>query len=280
MESVRKSAELDGSSYLLVNNGIVEDMGCAFTSLTGYSKPDLWHCRISEAMQKLFCFDLDPESCSVSGHFLFKKSFEAIEVRIKVYPVGKVNHKLYHFQQIPNYILDSELSLVDKLLRDNNSAVGLYSTPDFRLLKANRKYLEYIRDAWHADGNMLGCCLNEIISDYSESKTKSLWQNICKTAESVCLKELKTVSESGDCRYWNQSITPISEEGSVKYIISMLDDVTENVLKRKYIEEKNEELTKTIEMKDEMLMLVSHELKTPLYIISSSVQTVELVCKK
>jgi signal transduction histidine kinase len=126
---------------------------------------------------------------------------------------------------------------------------------------------------------MIGCCLSEIIPDYGESKTKRLWQNICRTAETVCQRELQTVSENGDCRYWNQSITPISEEGSVKYIISILDDVTENVMKRKYVEEKNEELTKTIEMKDEMLMLISHELKTPLSIITSSVQTVELVCK-
>jgi len=279
MESVRKSEELNGSTYLLVNNGIVEDMGCTFTALTGYSKSDFYHCRISEAMHKLFGFDFDPGKSAASGYFLFKKSFEAIEVRIKVYQVGKGNRKLYLFQQIPNHILNSELSLVDKFLKDNNSAVGLFSSPDFRLLKANRKYLEFIRDACRAEGNMIGRCLSEIVPNYGESKTKSLWQNICETAETVCLKELQTVSENGDCRYWNQSITPISEEGRVRYIISILDDITENILKRKYAEEKNEELEKTIEMKDEMLMLISHELKTPLSIITSSVQTVELVCK-
>ncbi|HVI40379.1 MAG TPA: HAMP domain-containing sensor histidine kinase, partial [Anaerovoracaceae bacterium] len=148
----------------------------AFTELTGYSKSDFCQKRISEVLQKLFGFDLDIdelEKSAISEIFLFKKSCEVIEVSIKVCQSEGENHKFYFVKQKPDFILNFELSFIDKLMKDN----------------------------------------------------------------------------------------------------------TENMLKRKYLEEKNEELRKTIEMKDEMLLLISHELKTPLSIITSSIQTLEIVCK-
>lgn len=279
MDSVFASTELHGEAYLIVNGGLVEDMGCAFTSLTGYSKADFTNKKISEVMHRLFGFDLDLGNRTVSENFLFKKSHETIEVRITVYKIGKGSQKLYLFKQKTNFLLNFESSLVDKILKDNFLGVGLYSCPDFRLLKANRKYQEYIKGAWQMESNPLSLCLNEIIPGFNGSKTEALWRNAYESGETVCLKEQKTVSEEGDLRYWNESITPVSEDNRVKYIVMILDDVTENTLKRKYMEEKNEELNKAIEMKDEMLMLISHEMKTPLSIITSSIQTVEIICK-
>jgi len=43
--------------------------------------------------------------------------------------------------------------------------------------------------------------------------------------------------------------------------------------------EKNEALQKAIEMKDEFLSLISHEFKTPLTVINSALQAMELLCK-
>lgn len=44
--------------------------------------------------------------------------------------------------------------------------------------------------------------------------------------------------------------------------------------------EKNEALQKAIEMKDEFLSLISHEFKTPLTVINSAIQAMELLCKE
>lgn len=272
-------AELDYVTYLMVTNGLVEDIGSAFTSLTGYTKSDFCNKRISEVMHLLFGFYFDPENGEASPKFLFKKSYEAIEVQITVWQMDRDDCKLYLFQKVPNFILDSELSLVNKLVKDNDKGVGLYSCPDFRLLKANQKYLEYMQEACHSEGNLLSLCLDAMVPDYCGSKTESLWLNSSGTGEAVCLKEQRTITENGEVRYWNESITPISEIGKVKYMIAIQEDVTENTRKRMYLEERNAELKKSIEMKDEMLMLISHEMKTPLSIITSSIQTVELTCK-
>jgi len=271
-------SDLNGSSYLMVNNGLVEDLGCAFTSLTGYSKSDFCHKRITEVMRILFGFEIDPPKSTCSEYYLFKKSHETVEVTVNVYQIGRGNHKLYLFRPKSNIILDSEISFVGKVLKQNNLGAGLFSCPDFRLLKANNRFLEYMRDAFRKEGNLIGLCLNQIVGDDAVSKTEAILQNIINTGETAHLKESKTVSENGEVKYWNISIHPISVEGEVKYIFPILQDVTEELLKRKHIEEQYEELKKTLEMKDEMLMLISHELKTPLSIITSSIQTVELIC--
>ena len=44
--------------------------------------------------------------------------------------------------------------------------------------------------------------------------------------------------------------------------------------------EKNEALVKSIEMKDEFLSIISHEFKTPLTVINSAVQMMEMHEKK
>ncbi|PYG90344.1 PAS domain S-box-containing protein [Ruminiclostridium sufflavum DSM 19573] len=44
--------------------------------------------------------------------------------------------------------------------------------------------------------------------------------------------------------------------------------------------EKNEALQKSIEMKDEFLALISHEFKTPLTVINSAIQAMELLCRE
>jgi|GEM_PF-1672363 Signal transduction histidine kinase len=278
MGNIIYPTELNGSTYIMVKNGLVEDVGCAFTSLTGYGKLDFYQKNIQDVMLKLFGFDIDRKKDSDAQYYLFKKSYDAIEVRVSIYQIGKEDQKLYLFQQVPNFILDSELSFVCKMLKENYVGVGLYSCPDYRLLKTNKVYLEYMQDAYQTGCGMVSQCLSEIIPDYAGSKMESMLLNISKTGQTVYLKEYQTVSESGEYKYWNKSINPISEDGTVKYIIFMTEDVTEEIMKRKLIEEKYEELSKTIEMKDEMLMLISHELKTPLSIITSSLQTVELVC--
>lgn len=278
MEKVLKPAELAYVTYLMVNDGLVEDVGCAFTTLTGYSNADFCNKRISEVMQKLFGFDFDPEHNIDTQYFLFKSSHEVIEVQITVCRMDSDHCKLYLFQKCSNAILDSGLSLVDKLMKDNFEGVGLYSCPDFRLLKANPKYLEYMQEVCHRSGNMISLCLHEMIPDYYESKIASLWLKASEQAETICLEEQQTANGDGGIRYWNETIIPIAGDDKVKYIITILHDVTGSIRHRLHMEESNEALKKTLEMKDEMLMLISHELKTPLSIITSSIQTVELIC--
>lgn len=73
------------------------------------------------------------------------------------------------------------------------------------------------------------------------------------------------------------------EEGNPKKIIGANVDITYIQLQQEQLlkaeKEKNENLKKVISMKDEFLSLISHEFKTPITVINSAIQTMELICK-
>jgi PAS domain S-box-containing protein len=87
------------------------------------------------------------------------------------------------------------------------------------------------------------------------------------------------------------NVTPIYyKSGNLMCIASFHRDITEAFNNQKFIKmqqqqllesekQKNEILHKAIEMKDEFLSLISHEFKTPLTVINSALQAMELICK-
>lgn len=91
--------------------------------------------------------------------------------------------------------------------------------------------------------------------------------------------------------YFDITGTPMFDDNrNFLYGILTSCDVTDRVQKENTIRlqqeqllkaemEKNEALIIAIEMKDEFLSIISHEFKTPLTVINSAVQTMELICR-
>lgn len=276
-----RSSGIQSGAYLLVNDdGLIHDFGYAFTEMSGYTRSDVYLRSISDVLRDLLGTGFDLSALEREGSmnaFLFTKSYEAIEVTIFYFSLNDSGQKLYTIRRKLNYMLDSDKSFVDKLLEEKDICIGLYSSPDFRLLKASKKYLSFIHEKYQKT-NVLGLCLKEFVPDYSGGCMERQWNEMAKTGEMLRWEEIKTTSATGD-HYWNSIFTPVLDGGIVRYIICMMDDVTDNVLKRMEIEERNDELAKMIEMKDEFLLLMSHELKTPLSVITSSIQALEIMCK-
>lgn len=90
--------------------------------------------------------------------------------------------------------------------------------------------------------------------------------------------------------YVSVSATPIFDhEGNYMMGIMSSRDVTDYITRNETIKEQQrllleaekkekENLEKILNMKDEFLSLISHEFKTPLTVINSAIQTMELVC--
>jgi len=171
-----------------------------------------------------------------------------------------------------------EISLFDKLFNDNFFAVGIYRSSDYRLMKANHKYYDYLKSKYNLESIPLGQCITDFAPGFKGSIFERAW-TISSKGQTSYLDEFKTVSLNKIEKYWNGFNIPINEEGQVKYIISVLNDITDHVLQKKHIEDRNAELERTIEAKDELLLLMTHELKTPLSVIASSIQVIESLCK-
>lgn len=89
----------------------------------------------------------------------------------------------------------------------------------------------------------------------------------------------------------NNSAIPIhNTKGELTTVVSCFHDITDIIQQSNKIEhqnkelliaekEKNEILKREIEMKDEFLSLISHEFRTPLTVINSAIQAMELICK-
>lgn len=277
MKSRNPFTEGKCKTYLLVINGLVEDLGNAFTGLTGYPKDEFTHRPIADVMKILFGSHFEPDKKAASENYLFTKTEETVEVRIKCYKIGKADKKIYIIRPKHNDFLSSEFPLPDKTVQETSIGVGLYSFPGFQLLKANATYQDYIRHAYHVKGRLHGLSMEELIPSFEESGLKQYWLSTAKNKNTFSRKELQTISDTGEKRYWNKTVTAVLENERVKYILSIIEDITETVVKRKHLEDQYEELKRAAELKDEMLMFITHELKTPMSVITSSIQAVELI---
>ncbi len=100
------------------------------------------------------------------------------------------------------------------------------------------------------------------------------------------------IHEANETEYLDISGVPLYDEnGDLKMGLVYMHDVTELIQKQNKIneqneriiqieKEKNETLKAVMKMKDEFLYLITHEFKTPINVISSALQTLDLVCKE
>ncbi|QOX63363.1 PAS domain-containing protein [Anoxybacterium hadale] len=274
-----RSSGMKSGAYLLADGGLICGFGEAFTEMTGYTKSDIDQKGISIVLKALLGSSFDLSALEQEGSmnaFLLTKYSEAIEVTI-FYLLLESGQKVYSIRRKLNYMLDADKSFVENLMEENDICIGLYSCPDFRLLKGSKKFLAFIDEKYHKT-DVLGLCMKEIAPDYNGSNLERQWKIMSETGAIQRWEEIKTTTPYGD-HYWNCIFTPVYDEGIVRYILCMMNEVTDHVVKRMEIEEKNDELSKMIEMKDEFLLLMSHELKTPLSVITSSIQALEIMCK-
>ena len=80
--------------------------------------------------------------------------------------------------------------------------------------------------------------------------------------------------------YFDVTTVPILDEnGNIVFIMASANDITEHIKNEKLMQKKNDILEHSLYLKDEFLSLISHEFKTPLTVINSAIQAMELLCR-
>lgn len=249
-------------------DGTILDVNDKFLNLTQFSKNELCGKYITDVLDELFrCNQKINISDEETQATLFTKTFDVRFVNIKKYiHSDKIensthfdsNTNLYIFNEIENSRLDNKLLFVENLINDNKIGIGIYTAGDLKLVKANQKYLDYMPKPFNTKEIIYGKCLHEFIHNYETSDAKEAFDGIIKNNKPLYLTEFKG-HIFGDNNYWDNTLTPISENGEVKYIMSMLENVTERALSRKHIQRKNKQLESIIESVDDIISLVNKD---------------------
>ncbi|SDI25890.1 PAS domain S-box-containing protein [Desulfosporosinus hippei DSM 8344] len=264
--------ELEIRPCLITINAKVVKVGKAFLALTDFSKEDLLDKTISQVLYELLrintetydvCKGLNQIEC-----FIFTKSYQSKEVTLEIHQGSTTEEKIYIFQEKANSRLDDKVLFLSKFFLDNKVGIGIYSALNFTLLKANNKYQDYILETIKPVANpselprvdyrkkhcLLGLRIMDFLPDFQGRKLELSWKNVVDSNNSLHITERKGLLGSADQRYWDNTLMPIEENGEVKYIISILEDVTERVLSKienkeyqQAIEKQAKELQKTKE---------------------------------
>jgi len=235
------SSDFKDSSYLIVNDGIVIDIGYAFTELTGYSKADVFQKDISDVVDKLLrmnCTMQDIENNKTDKVlFLFTKSHEAKEVAISINPLEDPKLKLYVITVRLNSGIYDKLDFVELLSKDNVMGCALFSVPDLILLKSNQKFLDFMDSPYNKMENSIGKSFKEILTGFAGTQAEVTWNTVLETQETSYLKEFRHDKFARGITYWDGTLTPIFEKGTMKYIVEIATEVTERVNDRQQREE-------------------------------------------
>lgn len=251
--------------FLQSKNSIIIGINNEFIKLTGYSKDEL----IGKSLYEIsFMLRLNSQICidnieSDYNCYMFTKSCEAREITILCKPLEHENEKMYFFKEKVNSRIENKFHVINKLLSENKVGIGIYNASNLILLTANQLYLDLLGEYYDRKEIALGKKISEFLHIWEDSKTKEVWMNVVNTGESFYGKEIKIQTKNWGNYYVDNNIISVIEEGKVKYIISIVEDVTEKTLSRK----NSEEQAKIIEQQKEELEAIIKNMSDGMFIV-------------
>ncbi len=215
--------------YLAVRNGKVVEASRLFCALTQYEPEELLKKPVELVLKQYLHINADLNVAEEKiTTYVFTKSHEPYEVGISVCQDTETNVRLFAFVQKSHSEILSRLPYLSQLYNSDHYGIAIYDSNSFTLLKANAEYVKMLR----MPPDCIGKRINDIYPDFAGSESEMRWNCIVQTGESVYLQEFKGNIGGMKGRYWENTITPVILDGKVAYVVSMLTDLTEKVLKR------------------------------------------------
>jgi len=260
-----------GMPYMIVTDNIVEKINALFCDLSGYEEKDILGRKIEAVWKQLLRISVDPNEVRLLKEcncFIFDKNRTVREVTIRYSELPESNQGVYTLEHKKNYLLDERFPFLEFVNAANDTGVVLISAADSLLLKANKGLFRYFSRLFTCLEDMLGKRAGDIIPDWEGSRLHNIFINVVNTGKAVFFEEQMFEHPEIGRFCLRYTITPIFEEGKVKYLVLIHNDVTARVDKRNQMED-------IMRLKDEFLYFISHEFKTPLTVINAAVQNLE-----
>lgn len=224
--------------YLTAENDVVIEVNSFFIEFTGYMEHEVVGGPLSDVFKRLKIapeFDLNNPS-TTPGYFLFTKALDYRNIEISVEKISCTLIK-YIFYEKQSSRFEDKFAVIHKLFTDERLGMGVYSSPDLTLIKANQAYLNILDEPFSKREECIGLCFNDIVNLNKVGRGLEVFLNVIETGNTYYAKEIKGITGTWKDNYCNNTIIPVIEDGKVRYIISMIEDVTEKVLNRKKAEE-------------------------------------------
>ena len=229
------------SHYCVENqSGIITDAGDSFCIFTEYRKEDIIgrtagavFADLLRAGSDLFLSNDEAEA------ILFTKSLEARFVHISRSRRSRSGDVIYYIHEIPDSRFEDSNLFLEQLIAENVLGVAVYSS-DLRLLKANQTYLGYLPDPFKTKEITYGKHIRDIISGFEDSSVNENFQKAIDSLQSLYISEKRGLLPEKDNKFWDNVITPVAVNGQLKYLVSVLQDVTDRALSRAIVQEQKE----------------------------------------
>jgi signal transduction histidine kinase len=170
--------------------------------------------------------------------------------------------------------LKSRNDFLTRLIYNLEVPVIGVSANDLRVLKINQKALDNIElfgEKIKTDVKIKGNIITEILTDFSGSKYFHKIMEVIKEKKTKYLNKQKSFINGNEI-YWNIIFEPIFEvDGELKEVIILIIDITSEV-------KSNIIMEKSLELHEEFLANISHELKTPLNVVFATAQLLNMYC--
>lgn len=220
--------------FLVVKNDQTIGVNDAFLELTGYSLTEILNKSFPILWHHMLRIHVDCKAI-IDEAFMFTKDLEAKCVSVHAQANMSSDEIIYWFTELSNSRFKDKNPFLSKLIFENVVGVGIYGTPDFILIHANQSYLNYFPKPYNAKASAYGKPLKEIVPEFADSEEEQSWISVIEKNASLYIKEQYIPMAKDEGVYWNNTLVPIEEKGQVRYVVSILEDVTDCILNREQI---------------------------------------------
>lgn len=273
--------------YLLISDNYVVEAGNEFYKLTGYSKKDIIGKHFIEVCKLLkLNIEFDVSSIDINNkYYLHTRDCEVKKMRIlrekTIY--DKIN--IYYFINCLNDKDEStEYNALKKeehtpkmmnIINSGNEVFEMYdmldlpvfvvSYPDYKILNLNKKAFSFIK--YCKERNIQ---ISELFPDFFSEDNANLIKKMKETRNLVYSKKNKLILKNSEM-YFNYIYHPlINMNNEANQFLLILEDITKEVIEKTRIE-------KAAKLQEEFFSFITHEFRTPLTTICSTLQLLELV---
>jgi PAS domain S-box-containing protein len=227
---------------LVISRGVVVEVDNNFFEYTGFSKQEICGKTTTDVMNGLLRMKIpvhELEAGKTTGPwYLFTKSHVVEEVYITLNYGQSTDEQVYTLNRKPDSLLGQGFAFMEQQFYQNEVGIAVYSVPDLILLKANDKYLGFLDEPFCKPENSIGRPVGEIAGSWAGSTFEEIWAGVLMTQKPCYIKGKEYDGFSRGRTYWDSTITPVFEKGSLKYLYIYSSEVTNEILMKKQLAEK------------------------------------------